>query len=571
VSKPTSQAVSAEKLREICSRLEQELKGDPNVLGVGIGPHIVEGERRGMAVQVSVRVIPRSEEEARRLGAKPVPREIEGVPIELIEPGVARPDSAPTGQRGGRQENPLVGGTSTTVLSSFHSFPTGYGTLGGICFDSATGNAMAISNAHVWGHETGRTVIQPWMPVDEYVEAVIKLIACGPVISYLVDWTAPSPLTGILAAGAAGAWVAAVASDDPDPSRWGQDQTPVSGVASTTVERVGLSAKVPENPMPGYPYVAPTSWSYTRFYSGGEQTAAVEQEPRNAHVAVKKVITDRQQYHGGERVRICAEILGFRARQARDYFVVARCFPLGDPDRLVTRVLRPGDCDIKRPGEWECFGHFPREWIDAQLAFPLHFGVYRFSGNADPQVRLIQVANQAGAQIALRIPHDGAITVDLLPTTRVRIDVSHTSRPVTVFARDPMGRVVAQQTSSETQSHRETLELTGDLIQSLTVFGSGGEGWIHGICVFRPDLPDRCKLPDSFRAFTFVGELDLALREPAERWGIIVTVQTVDNSPPRTQPVEAAANIGGLMTAPVTAQLAGCVTVMLLDHVFDVI
>lgn len=205
------------------------------------------------------------------------------------------------------------------------------------------------------------------------------------------------------------------------------------------------------------------------------------------------------------------------------------------------------------------------------LAFPLRFGVFGFSGSGDSVVRAIQVDNQPRAQVALRIPFDGGLTVNVLPTTKVQVDVSHTFAPVTVLARDPIGRVVDQLTGSRTQRQRETLELTGQMIQSLTVTGGGGEGWLHGICVSRPDLPDTDNLPDLFKIFTFVGDIDLGLREASDRWGIIVTVQTVDNSPPGTPPVEAAQNIGGLMTAPVTAQLAGCVTVMLLDHVFDVI
>lgn len=569
MSTPKPYPVSAERLREVSARLAEALAKDPNVLGVGIGPRIVEGERRGMAVQVSVRAPPR-DRAAIRMGGEPLPEEIEGVPVEVIEAGVARPDAAPTGDRGGRQEDPLVGGTSTTVLSDFHSFPTGYGTLGGICFDNATGNAMAISNAHVWGHETGRTVIQPWMPVDEYVEASVKLIACGAVVSYLIDWTAPSPLTGILAAGAAGAWVAAAASDGPDPSRWGQQQTPVGDGVVTDAERIGLHAKVPEHPMPGHSYVAPTEWTYTRLTNVGDHGASTAEDRQNPHVALKRVITDRQQYQGGERVRICADVLGFRATRARDYFVVARCFPLDDPDRLVTRVLRPGECDVKRPDDWECLQHFPRQWLREDLSFPLRFGVFEFRAGGTPTVRTINVQNDPGVQIALAIP-PGGMTVNLLPTTQVEIDVSHTAKPVTVLARDPIGRVVVQAVSGPTQSLRETLKLGGSVIQSLTVLGGGGEGWIHGVCVHRPDLPHGTNLPDRFRTFTFVGQIDLALHEPAERWGISVTVQTVDNSPPRTDPVVAAETIGGLMTAPITMQLAGCVTVMLLDHVFDVI
>ncbi|MFQ8432659.1 hypothetical protein [Amaricoccus sp. W119] len=573
MSKPVKPRRSAREIETIRLALARSLRDDPNVIGVGFGANLVDGRPRGSALIIDLRVMPEDEAGREKLGIDRYPDEYEGLPVRVEAAPMAKPDAAPTGERGGRQEDPLLGGTSTAVLSDFLPFPTGYGTLGGICFDTGTGRAMALSNAHVWGEETAREVIQPWMPVDEYVEGVIKLLSCGPITSYLADTTPPSGLTAVLAAGAAGAWTAAAAADDADPSRWGQDETAVDGGTVTQAERVRLRAEVPANPMPGHPYVTATDWQYTRVTSAADLAAAIAEDRRNAHVTVKNVVTERQQYSGGERVRICADILGFQARRARDHFVVARCFPLDHPERIVTRVLRPGPCGIERPDRWECFDAMPRQWLSDALSFPLHFGVFRFDGAGEPVVRSIEVANVAGASAALRIPLDGGLGVEILPTRRVRVDVSHTFLPVTVLARDPIGRVVTQATSGATQGHRETLELEGTVISRLTIVGGGGEGWLHGLCVDRPKFSDMFPddVPDQIRIFSFTGQLDLGLREDPGRWGIIVSVQTVDNSPPRTDPVTAAQNIAGIMSAPMTAQLAGCVTVLLLDHAFDVI
>ena len=571
MSQPLDQVPSSEHLRRICDQLQSMYKDDPNIIGVGIGPNLVGGKHQGVAVQVTVRQKLCSSEDIEAIGSQSIPPEFDGVTTDVIVAELTQPMNAPTGERGGRQEDPLVGGTSTTVLSDFHYFPTGYGTLGGICFDVDSGAAMAISNAHVWGEETGRTVIQPWMPVDEYVEGAVKLLTCGALISYLAEWTAPSPLTVILGAAAAGAWVATAAADEEDPNRWGQRLTPVGDDVKTSAERITLSADVPQNPMPGFSYAMRTNWDYLGVTDGADRTAQTEQERQNKHVALKRVLTERQQYRGGERVRICAEILGFNADDPLDYFVTARIFPLDQSEQFFTRILRPGRCGIKRPRDWDCFKGFPREWLSQKPVFPLHHGVYKIRGDGDARAEMVQLANPQESIISVRIPYDGGLNIDLPPTTSVSVDVSHTNSPVTVFARDPIGRVVAQASTGTAQRTLETLVLEGQVIQSLTVFGGNGEGWLHGLCYSKPDLPDGEKILDKFRNYEFVGDFDLGLRESSRRWGVTVTVQTVDNSPTDLEPILAAQNIGGLMTAPVSAQLAGCVTVLLLDHVFDVI
>ena len=151
MSQPLDQVPSSEHLRRICDQLQSMYKDDPNIIGVGIGPNLVGGKHQGVAVQVTVRQKLCSSEDIEAIGSQSIPPEFDGVTTDVIVAELTQPMNAPTGERGGRQEDPLVGGTSTTVLSDFHSFPTGYGTLGGICFDGDSGAAMAISNAHVWG------------------------------------------------------------------------------------------------------------------------------------------------------------------------------------------------------------------------------------------------------------------------------------------------------------------------------------------------------------------------------------------------------------------------------------
>ena len=55
-----------------------------------------------------------------------------------------------------------------------------------------------------------------------------------------------------------------------------------------------------------------------------------------------------------------------------------------------------------------------------------------------------------------------------------------------------------------------------------------------------------------------------------DEWGIVLYVQTVDNSDKDSDPIEAAQNIGGIVTSA-NISIVGCAAIMLLDHVFDVI
>jgi hypothetical protein len=569
-----SQQPDLSQLDRIVEAEQRRCAGDPNIIGVGIGPKERGGEQvPGVAIRYAVRTKLQSDQEIQSLHSKPVPAEVEGFVTDVYVPVLTRPDAAPTGERGGRKDDPLVGGSSTTVLSSWHSFPTGYGTLGGICFDAATGDAMAISNAHVWGEDTGRDVIQPWMPVSEYLEAGVKLLACGPVISYLVDWTAPSPLTGGLAAGAAAVGIAAIASDVEDPSRWGQRVMPPPASALTSAETIRIQADLPEHPLPGFPYSAKTRWDFTRLTNLGDFSASTAEQRDNEHVLLwKKVWTHRQQYRGGERVQICAEIGTDRPSRPEDYFVVAQCFPVGDRERLVPRILVPGRCKEGPPEDVVCLD-FSRDKVappEQAPKFPVSQGIFRFSGTGLAVVTPVSTDNGPANDFALQIPATGLVA-DFAPASRAEVNVSHTATPITALAIDPIGRIVDQATTGSEQKHLFHLKLEAPHIAAVRLTGGSGEGQLHGICIDRSqNKPPR---PPEGRQLThhYQGLIDLDVRERPDRWAVILAVQTANNVPPGTDPATAAQTIGGLPVSANVAHLGGCILVMSLDHLFDVI
>lgn len=580
MTEPTALELAAQRANE--ERLE-----DPNVLCVGYGLKFREGRPTWeVALQYYVHAKLPDEEAITRAGSTPVPGETEGFATDVIEVQVAHPDQcppdrgAPTGGRGGRQENPLVGGTSSTVLSGFHSFPTGYGTLGGICFNAPggvtgpRGAAMAMSNAHVWGTTVGADVIQPWLPIDEYAEAVVKLLVCGPGASFILDTTVPSPLTALLAAGAAGAFGAAIASDAEDPSRWGQrvGAVPSPGVG-TRSETVRIRTDVPERPFAGRRYTAPTEWAYARDTTAGTTTEQVTADRENEHVLFgKRVWTERLQYRGGERVGVCAEIATTRAERADDYFVVAHCFPVRDPDRTTPRVLRPGRCRPPVDQRPICFrGFSPPAQPGQSATFPVREGPFALDGPRPG--RYVGPWPPGGPETLtiLQLP-PSPVRMVCPPCSLLEIELFHANQPVEVRAFNSAGDVVDHAATGAQQNQPVQVPLRAPEIVSAEISGGGGEGFLVGACahpvLHRDDEYDK---EHGIRRFTYTGALDLDPAERADDWGIVLSVQTVDNSPVGADPLDAARNLGGITASANMADPVACAVVMLLDHGFNVI
>jgi hypothetical protein len=559
------------------ARAEQARRADdPNIVTVGYGLKEVGGRvTYTAALKYHVRRKIERPEDIAAEGSTPVPSQVEGIPTDVVVAVVDRPDEAPTGDRGSRKDNPLLGGASTTVLSDWHSIPTGYGTLGGICFDNATDKAMAISNAHVWGTEAGQDVIQPWIPTSEYLEAVVKLLSCGAFISFLVDTTLPSPLTLGLAAAAAGAWVAAALSDAEDPVRWGQGETPPQAGALTDSEVIGVNAEIPPQPWPGMPYSTRAEWRYHRETTGGSLDATITEDRPNEHLLLaKRVWTERATYVDGERVRVCAQIVTDRANRAEDYFVVAHAFPLDGSDRVVHRILTPGRCGRPSgPGDETCFEGFPppaRPGEEARV--PVALGSARFVA---PQQGLLfrgPVALPDGSLVtSLRFPPEGTV-IEFPHPDAVTIDVLHWHSAVTATARDDTGAVLDVAHGTDQQGLLQRLSLTGPRIASVELSGGGNEAEVIRICVLESDIDTtESRIPPEAQRFTYTGSFDLRLHEDPNRWGVSAWVQTVNNIPPGTDPIVAARTVGGLTASHDMQTLADCLTVMLLDHVFDVL
>ena len=557
-----------------CHRENVRLAKDPNVMCVGFGLRQRAGKYE-MEACLTYYVYTKftTDKDIKAAGSTPISSDAEGYPTDVIVVHDTRPAQCPddkdfpVGARGGRQEDPLVGGTSSTVLSDWHSFPTGYGTLGGVCFDQASGDAMALSNAHVWGEDTGKDVIQPWLPLDEYLEAAVKLSLCG-ITSYLIDWTAPSPATIGLGAAAAGAWIATACADHEDPSRWGQRVTGSLGDgALTDRESIHISAEVPPVPLAGRAYKTKTQWDYTRITNVSDTNANVVEDRLNKHILLaKRVWADEPKYKPGARVRICAELLTQEHVRPEDYFVVAHCYPHTDPSDVYRRVLLPGACRRRKDLHWYFYG-FPPPAVPKEQA-PGHIKVKEF-----------EIVNVNGTHFwgplpacdpnsvtALTIPKDG-LFCSVPPCTEAIVKVLHTNSAIKVEACNSAGIIVGTVTGTNDQHIVQDLRINAIEITTLKITAGGGEGHLLGIEARQTFVSEYQR---KFTHLHYHGTLDLGVGLDPDKWNIVLYVQTVDNSGKDADPIKAAQNIGGIVTSA-NVSVIGCTTIMLLDHVFDVI
>jgi hypothetical protein len=557
--RPIAKVAESERLR---------LADDPNVTTIGYGLRLRGGRPEYQAcLKYRVRKKLSGALAIREAGSAPIPTEVEGYPTDVVEVVVAhahKNEGPPTGSRGSHVEDPLIGGTSTTVLSDWHSFPTGFGTIGGICFDVSSPAPMAISNAHVWGTDTGKNCIQPWIPTEEYLVALLKLVACGP-FAFPLDVTMPSPLTAGLAAAAAGAWALAAASDAEDPSRWGQrtGTVPAAGVL-TTSETIRLTAPLPDMPFAGRAYSTNAHWDYTRNTTAGNLSTSIEAARANEHVLIGKLVwTEHPQYQPGARVQICAEVITTAANPAL-FFVVAKCFPNADPSRVVYRVLTPGQCKLERRAIPICVQDFPDPLPNIEAAdFVVRIGPFWFeSGEKLRSVAAPPSPPAAGRPLALP---KNALRVVCPPGNRVSFQFGSLKRKLQIVARNSAGVQVATAT---TTGAADLVTLQAAEMVDAIIAGAQGEGLLYSVCVTKD--PNGPQVNEKIHRLHYMGFLDLDLAEKKGDWNIMLSVQSRNLFPPDADPSQSARVLAGVESG-VGVFAAGCIAVLLLDNVFHVI
>lgn len=294
-----------DKAKKTIEKIRDKWLKTPNITALGYGYKESNGEIDFNTIALKFFVekkLPPTELKRQKLTA--IPEKIDGVQTDVLQMSPIRPAAA-SGSRGD-VHNPLKGGIAIGVGSK----PFHYGTYGATVFDRTTGEQLFLSNQHVLDASPGTDTIQPSpVQLDDSVEIGFQLDICLPI--HFIRLDTPNTTVGtVLAGGAAAAALAAALSDEIDPTRRGQEATTPPAGAKTLFETQKVKMDYPELPLPGTPFKVKTKWDYHRHTDAGIQALSVDEEKKNPHVLVDKLlITDKALYHPGETIRIFGLIL----------------------------------------------------------------------------------------------------------------------------------------------------------------------------------------------------------------------------------------------------------------------
>lgn len=590
---------AVEKVKELVLRLRQQYAGDPNITSIGWGLARRGGRLEdGVAIIFTVREKLPSDRSIESAGSQPIPTEIEGIPTD-VQAVKLRPLQG-AGDRDEIKFDPLRGGIASSNSEHNIAWFNGMGTLGILARDNATNAPVALSNWHVWGDggSTGDQIIQPGHPTGgDHVEAVGKVLACGPLLTALIEWEVPSPLTLGLYGGAAVAAVAAAASDYRDPTRRGQDNTATNPGELTEREMVDMAIEYPQLPLPGLPFKTSVKWRYQRETTDRVLTHEVEEDTVNTQFLLGKLITtDKSSYQPGDTVQLTAAIWDYQPRSCESYHVVAHLIAHNRPEVALRVALHPTACPRKFP-------HDPPDgdgdqsvcidFKDHKVAEYPYKGAFEWLGYLSVGQLPVRIVDWIASGHAMQIPSERLLLFHM-PANKVVAKVAQfTNTPVTMTAYNAAGEQLDQQTAPEQQGEVHELVLRGEGIVRVLVHGGGGEGLLLSYCIdpvgeqaFRtavsegvassvrnevPQLKLRGKRLKANRC-CFAGSIPLPPDEQPGKWDIHLTVQNINPVPEGTPPEEAATTIGGhVLSSHTSAEVLGCTAIMLLDHVFDVI
>jgi hypothetical protein len=334
-------------LAEVAFHEGRRLEKDPNIRAVGYGAKLRAGGPAGGGSLVFLVREKLATPEAIARGSWPVPPSIDGFPTDVVEVGelaAATADRAPpTGSRGTLLANPLVGGTATMALGSPLPGPAGYGTLGGLCFDSATNAPLLLSNAHVWGQTVNTEIVQPIVAATVFGAAATPATVGSPAAT--VVSRVPTALAAPIAFANSVSQTYLAAGGDADPLPFGQGATSVPGTTRTDSEQVTITAPTVGLPPAGRQVTPTVTWAYQRFASTAVlQASSTAARGQTKLLAARRLFTNAATYTSGQTVNLYAEIIpivGGAPNVASAHLPIVFLYPLPAGDRFVPRLLRP--------------------------------------------------------------------------------------------------------------------------------------------------------------------------------------------------------------------------------------
>ncbi len=604
--KKESKKNTPEFLNTLIKKLRYEYANDPNVKHIswGLGKSKKESNK-GICIIFTVDQKTNSEKLRSSLGTRAIPDVIEGVPTDVNEIKLEKRASA-VGGRGNEIADPINGGWSTSNADNHIIWFNGWGTIALLCTDNTNGDLMALSNWHVWadGGEEGNTIIQPGIPrAGDVVEGTTKVLACGPILTSLLEWESPDPLALGLYGGAAAAAIAASLSDYRDPSRRGQDATmPLPG-EKTIREKIVVDTSYLDLPIPGTPFKTDVKWSYERHTDSKIHYHSVSEGQINAQFLLGKyVTTDQKKYKPGEEAQIYAAIWDYQPRPCDSYHVVAHMISDKNPSIAHPVILHSSLCPRKMP--WYppsekdtkkiCYD-FGQLKPGKKFPYKYHFDWLTCYDLGKNDLIIVDWQSSGGGagkgelaigKKGLRFVHN--------PCSGVQIKVAaFTKAEISVQAYDHHGNLLGHKISNGVSGDVQVIEISADGIASTIVTGGEGEGVVMQYCVdtemkneqfselshqviqrletahVKYKGKDNKKIKST--RCCFHGSFRIPPSEPEGRWTVYLTVQNINDVPMGTKPEIAAETIGGhLLAAPSAQSVGACAFMMLGDYVFDI-
>lgn len=603
--KKESEKYSPDFLNSLVRQLRALWADDPNIKHISWGLGKSKGKHnKGICIIFSVHRKVDSEKIRKSIGTALIPDHIEGVPTDVRESNPHKLASA-VGSRGDDIADPLNGGWTTSNADNHTIWFNGWGTIALLCTDNTNGDLMALSNWHVWadGGEEGNTIIQPGIPrVGDFVEGTTKVLACGPLLTSLLEWESPDPIAAGLYGGAAAAAIAAALSDYRDPSRRGQDATVPGPGEKTVMEKIIVDTSYLDLPVPGTPFNVDVKWHYSRKTDANLYEHTVSEPQVNTQFLLAKyVISDKQVYNPGDLAHIYAAIWDYQPRPCDGYHVVAHMIPEHSPSTAYPIVLHPIPCPKNLPWyplddkkeKMACYD-FGQHKPGLKFSSPHAFSWLKCYALDKSDLLITDWQTAGGGQgLGELMIGDRGLRFVHNPCSGVRIKlVSFTSRSITLTAFDPNGNLISTVESHGNSGMVDTLSINVHGISSVVIVGGGGEGVILEYCILtelmsemvteiKPEMLKRLEMAhvkyknidgNRVRATRccFHGSFRLPPMEPKGKWNVYLTVQNVNQVPQGTKPELAAEIIGGHLLAAPVAQVAGCAFMMLGDHVFDI-
>jgi hypothetical protein len=335
--------ISFDTVQAVIDRIGAEWLEEENIVDISPCIKVTKGVADPRLLAIGFHVAHKMAiDELKRRKLRPIPADIEGIPTDVI--ATHQPALGGVDERATRSAmfDTLVGG-----IAVGNADINAYGTLGMVLLAASDQRLVGLTNEHVLvfdiDGQVGDRVEQPRFYLQS--EVSLESAACCPD-GQLRYRGVDNPI--VLAAGAvfAAAAIAAVASDQIDPHRRGQDATPVEPGERTQRETVRFKVDYPDVPLPGTPFRTAVSWRYERHTDRRVLDHEVTEEPSYQHFTrLQRLVTERPAYERGDVVRLIAALGPDNYNGRCNYLVTAAILSPshGQAHKIVMRPWQPRD------------------------------------------------------------------------------------------------------------------------------------------------------------------------------------------------------------------------------------